>query len=1162
MGSIKIKRKLTPGSPTSLEVGEPAINTSENKFFIGVNSSVVKWIGAEIEDSVTNPSVWSNDIKLATKKSIGDSFALLSGPIFTGDVLLSGGSDIRFIETGGGSDYVGFQAPVSVASSVIWILPSSDGSAGQALKTSGSAVLEWGTFATLGSNTFTGLNMFNEGLSVDGVLSLINEGYIDGLQIGIDVQAYDPYLDYISGGNFVSSFNGSIGDVSIEEGTNITIVQVGSTYTISSTAETATNATNVAITSVNNSASYFVPFLSAATGNIGLNADAGTGANGLTYNPAVATLTTGTISAALVQATTISTSSIGGELDITIEPIDFPLTIAPTTSDPAGGTSPSLTVGYLDNAADFVTVAGGDLYLSTKTNSASAITPVNIIFEGATANNFETTLTVTDPTADRTITLPNATGTVALTTDLSQFAATSSAQLAGIMSDETGSGALVFATSPVLTTPNLGTPSALVGTNITGTASGFTAGAVTNAGLTGEVTTSGLAATLTNSAVIGKVITGYTSGSGVVAATDTILQAIQKLNGNAVVGVADAGALTGATLASNVLASSLTSVGTLSALTVTATIVGSINGNAATATTATNVTTNANLTGHITSTGNATVLGTAAFSSANLASALTDETGSGAAVFATSPTLVTPALGTPSALVGTNISGTGASFTAGTATNATNVAITSDNTATSYFVPFVTAATGNNGLKADAGTGANGLTYIPSTATLTTGNVIATGATLQTLTSAGDLSITTASGTTNDVTVAPFGIITLSPTSSVFSGGTFPSIVVSNSDAAAGLVTIAGGDLYLGQKVDADPTAYPVNIIFEGATADGFETTLTVTDPTADRTITLPNATGTVALTTDLSQFAATSSAQLATLISDETGSGALVFATSPTLVTPALGTPSALVGTNITGTGAGFTAGTVTTNANLTGHITSPGNATVLGTAAFSSANLAGALTDETGTGAAVFATSPTLVTPALGEATATSLAAGNTGVKVGEHVSRFLTITSDGSNTAITQNGNSASTLTISHAGYASIYIGDSDGNNNSTYIDVNDDSSTITLNGSTVLGPVTADAYKLSSAGISAKTASYTLVAGDNGKIITMNVASANNLTVPASLDVGFNCTVIQLGAGQTTIVASGTTLNSYQGYLKISGQHGSASIVSYVSNVYNVAGSLSA
>jgi len=96
------------------------------------------------------------------------------------------------------------------------------------------------------------------------------------------------------------------------------------------------------------------------------------------------------------------------------------------------------------------------------------------------------------------------------------------------------------------------------------------------------------------------------------------------------------------------------------------------------------------------------------------------------------------------------------------------------------------------------------------------------------------------------------------------------------------------------------------------------------------------------------------------------TGTGSNVLNTSPTLVTPALGTPSALVGTNITGTAAGLTAGNVTTNANLTGAVTSVGNATSLGS--FTSAQLATALTDETGTGANVFATSPTLVTPALG--------------------------------------------------------------------------------------------------------------------------------------------------------------------------------------------------
>jgi hypothetical protein len=52
--------------------------------------------------------------------------------------------------------------------------------------------------------------------------------------------------------------------------------------------------------------------------------------------------------------------------------------------------------------------------------------------------------------------------------NLSQFAATTSAQLAGVISDETGSGALVFGTSPTLTTPALGTPSALTLTNATG----------------------------------------------------------------------------------------------------------------------------------------------------------------------------------------------------------------------------------------------------------------------------------------------------------------------------------------------------------------------------------------------------------------------------------------------------------------------------------------------------------------------------------------------------------------------------------------------------------------------------------------------------------------------------------------------------------------------
>jgi hypothetical protein len=172
--------------------------------------------------------------------------------------------------------------------------------------------------------------------------------------------------------------------------------------------------------------------------------------------------------------------------------------------------------------------------------------------------------------------------------------------------------------------------------------------------------------------------------------------------------------------------------------------------------------------------------------------------------------------------------------------------------------------------------------------------------------------------------------------------------------------------------------------------SSGAFTSLSSSSTTTLNGTTVP-ASKTLVVTTDkLSALAATTSAELAGVISDETGSGALVFATSPTLVTPALGaatatsisasgtvTGSNLSGTNtgdqtitltggVTGSGTGSFAATVVTNANLTGAITSVGNATSLGS--FSSANLASALTDETGSGANVFATSPTLVTPILG--------------------------------------------------------------------------------------------------------------------------------------------------------------------------------------------------
>jgi hypothetical protein len=87
--------------------------------------------------------------------------------------------------------------------------------------------------------------------------------------------------------------------------------------------------------------------------------------------------------------------------------------------------------------------------------------------------------------------------------------------------------------SPTLTTPDLGTPSAMVATNITGTASGLTAGNVTtNANLTGDVTSTGNSTSIAATVVTGKLLTGLSLTRGAVAATDSILAAIGKLHAN------------------------------------------------------------------------------------------------------------------------------------------------------------------------------------------------------------------------------------------------------------------------------------------------------------------------------------------------------------------------------------------------------------------------------------------------------------------------------------------------------------------------------------------------------------------------------------------------------------------------------------------------------
>lgn len=89
-------------------------------------------------------------------------------------------------------------------------------------------------------------------------------------------------------------------------------------------------------------------------------------------------------------------------------------------------------------------------------------------------------------------------------------------------------------------------------------------------------------------------------------------------------------------------------------------------------------------------------------------------------------------------------------------------------------------------------------------------------------------------------------------------------------------------------------------------------------------------------------------------------------------------------------------------------------------------------------------------------------------------------------------------------------------------------------------------------------------YTLVSGDNGKVITLTNASAITLELPNSLPKGFNVLVIQGGAGQVTLSAlSGATLRNRSSHTKMAGQYAQIGLVVTANSggsaaVYNMGG----
>ena len=132
--------------------------------------------------------------------------------------------------------------------------------------------------------------------------------------------------------------------------------------------------------------------------------------------------------------------------------------------------------------------------------------------------------------------------------------------------------------------------------------------------------------------------------------------------------------------------------------------------------------------------------------------------------------------------------------------------------------------------------------------------------------------------------------------------------------------------------------------------------------------VTLMDGTGGYVATGTLAQFDPTTSAQLATVLTDETGTGLVVYNDTPTLLTPDVtgGTftsPSLVTPTLGVATATSINGSTIPTSKTL---VVTTDKLSAL--AATTSLELKGVISDETGSGALVFADTPTLVTPVLG--------------------------------------------------------------------------------------------------------------------------------------------------------------------------------------------------
>ena len=451
--------------------------------------------------------------------------------------------------------------------------------------------------------------------------------------------------------------------------------------------------------------------------------------------------------------------------------------------------------------------------------------------------------------------------------------------------------------------------------------------------------------------------------------------------------------------------------------------------------------------------------------------------------------------------------------------------------------------------------------------------------------------VATVAGTANEIEVSGSG----SETAAVTVG--LPNDVTIVNATITGVTTLSG------TVAGASP------LIFEGATADAFETTLAVTDPTADRTITLPNATGTVVTTgnaealldgtTATTQSQSDNSTNLATTAYVDTGLGALssdslTDADSDTKIQveesadediirfDTAGVERMSIGaTGVVTIVGDLTVGGTTTTINSTtltvddknielGSVATPSDTTADG----GGITLKGA-SDKTfnWVNATDAWTSSEHVDLASGKGyyiagsailTATSLAAG---VVLADGVSA-TTQAADDNTTKVattayvqTELGALSSDSITDADSDTKIQVEESADEDKIRFDTAGTERAVMDSTGLDVTGNVLYNIARNTQTGTA-----YTLVAADRGKIVTMNNAAAQTVTVPPNSSVayatGTQIQVSGLGAGEVTMAAgTGVTLRYTPG-LKLRAQYSSVTCVKIDTDEWLLIGDLEA